>query len=278
MPNQEEKKYYRQKYCYFASTILFGTSSIITATYLDRMNFRYALFQTVIMFLGQFLAYFVFLYLNIRKDKAIGDSDISVLRIFGRNRTQRIGKKVFCLAGLFDFIDCFLEYSSYNLLQPSGIMALEFLLVFNMFIYRIVILKRQIFRHQFLGLFLVMIGMIFVSLVLFLKIDGGHTAYGHDALLAVVFMVIAQFFNMLGYICVEHFMNNIEITAEEVISIKGITGIFLCLISYVPLHFIYSTDTKDNTLSEPFIFIKDNLQLIPFLILFMLISCFFNLF
>lgn len=59
MEDKDKKTYKRLQLLCIFGTMAAGTWSTLTVTYLDMLDFTYALFQVAFMFIGEFLCYFI---------------------------------------------------------------------------------------------------------------------------------------------------------------------------------------------------------------------------
>lgn len=91
-------------------------------------------------------------------------------------------------------------------------------------------------------------------------------------------MFISQIFHTLDVISIEYFMWNIEIEPEEVVGIKGLTGIVICLISYAPLHYFLDPNDPKNSLEAPFRNIDERREIAFYLVMFTISISIFNFF
>ena len=73
-------------------------------------------------------------------------------------------------------------------------------------------------------------------------------------------------------------MWKVNIEAEEVLTIKGVSGILTCVVAYVPLQFIYPQDSEENSIGSPFRYISEHQNVAVFLVLFVLITGMYNYF
>lgn len=275
MDERGKKTYYRLKYFCIIGTILSGTCTTILAKYLDDTSFSYELFQTLFMFIGESLCVVLVVYSRVlnAKTPSAGQQNNYLHSWF----ISKFGKKVYAISGFCDFFGSYLQGISYNLLSNPVLMSFKMILIFNMFLYRVLIIRRKVFRHQVLGLLLLSIGMMLVVLMSLVS-PNNHQSFDRNGVIGIILMLFAQIFNMFDFISMEYFMWNLKTEAAEVITIKGISGILMITICYVPLQFIYTQDSKQNSLGDPFNYLNAHAELIPFLILFMLGTCIFNFF
>ena len=275
MDTRDASTYKRIKYFCIIGMLFFGTCSTLVAKHLDNSSFSYELFQTMIMFIGEFLCIFYVIYRKFSPTK------VSPRKSSGGRQPLflSLGKKVFAISGLCDFFGSYLQAICYNLLSSPAIMAFKMLMILNIFIYRFLIIKRKIYRHQVLGLSLLVLGFLLIALIVLTNPEGGEDSYNQPSMLVgMALMFIAQIFNILNFISTEYFMWKVKVEAEEVLAIKGISGIIICVVAYVPLQFIYPQDSEESSLWNPFRYLGEHASLAPFLVIFAFIACMYNYF
>ena len=265
MQTREQKIHKKIKIYCMTGVLCFGTCSTLTALYLDELKFNYALFQTLLMFIGESLCIIPALLqkystkrLSLRKISAKSEDSKTFF-------LSRFGKKSFCISGICDFVDSYLEYASFDLLPSPALMAFKMILMLNVFAFRTVILRRKIYRHQVLGLFLLIVGMILAGIVVIFNKNSSEKM-DSNVIIGIIMMLAAQIFNMMGILSMEHLMWNIDIKPAEVVSIKSITGILCCIISYLPLLLIYGDRANRSTIADPIAYVSNHLIIIPWLI------------
>ncbi|OMJ87853.1 hypothetical protein SteCoe_10336 [Stentor coeruleus] len=276
MADKDKKVYKRLQLLCIFGTMASGTWSTLTVSYLDKLNFTYALFQVAFMFIGEFLCYFIV----YGKKICIRNDDFKSTRRYSiqpPNKLQRFGKKIFIFTAFCDFIDSFLQATSYNYLSTAAIMGFKMLLIFFIFLFRKFVMKRNTYRHQILGLIIILIGMLMIGVIVFYT-SSESKVWGDNETIGFFFMFISQIFHTLDVISIEYFMWNIEIEPEEVVGIKGLTGIIICLVSYVPLHYLLDPNDPKNSLEAPFKDIDRRSEIAYFLVMFTISISIFNFF
>ena len=223
-------------------------------------GFYYPLFQTGLMFVGEALCVFATLGCRKKKPKdlSLDFPGISYFASTGdqtlikKSYLERCGRWGFCISALFDFLGSSLEYYSFDLLRASAIVTFKMMVIIFIWAYRVFILKKVVYRHQWLGLGLLFLGFIIVGFEVTLR-SHSNIDWDGDAGMGIAIMLIAQIFNSLNIISEEYLMNKIPIKVEHVVTIEGVTGLFLCGILYLPFrYFVSITNGNAIELVEPF--------------------------
>lgn len=250
-------------------TIALGSTSTILAKRLDSIGFYYPFFQTGLMFLGEAsCSFLIFVMFKCQQDIQNQSSLVSQ-NDERKGCLIKSGKYLFCATAFFDFLGSFIEYYSYNLLKASAIVTFKMMVLIFLIIYRVLILKRSIYRHQKLGLIFLLTGFLLVGLEVCFNSED-QFKWNQYAIFAILLMIIAQFFNALVVIFQEYQMSRIPITPQEVITIQGLSGLIICSILYEPLKYLF--DNKNIVkMQEPFDKMSDDGE-VCILIAFLLFS------
>lgn len=237
-----EKKYFLLRYFCLAGTILFGSGSIIITKRLDIIGFYYPLFQTSLMFFGEALCVataFVFIRKKNREKDFVGRQEGLEGLGIEKGCFERLGKFGFCISALFDLMGSFLEYFSFNMLQASVIVTFKMMVIVFIWAYRVFVLKKTVYRHQWLGLSLLLMGFLIVGFEVTFN-SNRSIKWDSTAGFGIVLMIIAQIFNSLNIISEEFLMDKISINPLEVVSIEGFSGLFLCVLLFIPFRYASS--------------------------------------
>jgi uncharacterized membrane protein len=271
MDTKEKKKFFRLKLIIISLTMISGTWSTLTASYLDTLGFSFTLFQIILMFGGELLVGLLIVLISSFKSKKNSEKNsISPMNCF-----KNIGKKGFCLSAFFDFLSSIFIVTSIVYLPAFGLMSFKIVLLIFMGIYRKFFLKRNFYRHQFLGLGLIFIG-IFLVTIQFGLVEDIENHY--EFFKGMILMISGQVFLLLDIICMEYFMNSCNTQVEHVLLIKGSAGVIISLLSYVPMHYIFETNSSHSDLLRAIEFINTHKKTAIFIMILLISLGIFNYF
>ena len=274
-----ERRYLMIRYICISGTILFGSGSTIIAKRLDLTQFYYPLFQTGLMFLGMALSS-GFIQLFTKKQQKLRPSLINASKEDEINKTclEKTGRLAFCITAILDFLGSFMEYFSYNLLKASSIVTFKMMVIIFIITYRVLVLKKPIFRHQKLGLGFLGTGFLIVGSQVCFNSEN-RIKWNRYAGLGICMMISAQVFNSLVIIFQEYQMNKIAIRPQEVVVIQGITGLLVCSVLYAPMHYLFRYIQSDIAeISDPVIKMSESIEICLLIVAFLIFIGLLNLF
>lgn len=274
MDRQEKQKFFRLKIISIALMMVFGSCSTLSLSYLDEIGFSFNLFQTILMFGSELLcSSFYFLKCFYKPSTPKHCQTTSCLSSW----FKKLGKKGFCVSGVCDFFSTFFVTISYVYMPTFGVMGFKMILILIMSLYRKFGKKRKYYRHQVLGLSLIMIGVMIVTFQLAL-VESNNWLSNENFLLGLVLMIASQMFLVADIITMEYFMNNYGTEVEVVLAIKGSTGVVVSLLSYVPLHYIIIFNPRNSDIAEAFVFINNHKSNVGYVFLYIISTGVFNYF
>ena len=131
-------------------------------------------------------------------------------------------------------------------------MALKMFSIFYVLVYRRYVMRKIIYKHQRLGLGILVFGMIVSVYSIGMSSERSYSL-DTKACEFIAVMIFSQLFAALTLISMENVMWNCDVTTEEVNFIKGVTGIGICAVLYVPLSILLDGKVDFNGLLEPFL-------------------------
>lgn len=255
-------------------TMILGASSALTISYLDEIGFSFTLFQTILMFFGELLSSSIYFLKRPEKSSITKQSQsTNVISSW----FKKLGKKGFCIAAFCDFLSTLMIATSYIYMPAFTIMGFKMILILIMSLYRKLVLRRQVHRHQFLGLGLVIIGILTVTFQLALVENASWSSNPHF-MISLIFMILGQVFFAIDIIVMEYFMIYYGYQAETVLAVKGGSGLVISVVSYVPLHYIFISDSEHSDLISAFVFLHNHSYAAGYLVLAFICLTFFNYF
>lgn len=255
-------------------TMVLGASSALTISYLDEIGFSFTLFQTILMFAGELLSSSIY-YIK-RPEKSMIPKQSQSTNLIS-SWFKKLGKKGFCVAAFCDFLSSIMITTTYMYMPAFTIMGFKMILILIMSLYRKLILRRQVYRHQFLGLGLVVIGILTVTFQLAL-VESTSWSESPNFLISLIFMILGQVFLAIDIIVMEYFMIYYGYQAETVLAVKGSSGLVISIVSYVPLHYIFASESQHSDLIYAFVFLHDHSYVAGYLVLAFVFMAFFNYF
>lgn len=268
--------FFHKKHLFILCIVIFGSgATLATASLLD-YGFSYPMFGCGIMFIAEALCGF---FISKKTSATIYlASQVNTTASITEHKPfyQKIGKFACCLSAVFDFIDTIMEFYCYNRLWPAAIVSLKMFSIFYVILYRKYKMKKGMYKHQRLGMGILMVGVV---TVVYSIAASSKNIYTIDAItcMYIGIMIISQFFAAGALIIMENAMWTCGISPEEVNSLKGLTGISICTVLYVPLCFALSGTADFSELYKPFLLLQD--PIIAVLVSLMLFTLFIlNLF
>jgi drug/metabolite transporter (DMT)-like permease len=273
----ENRAYYKFTSFCIIGVIIFGLgSSQITKLLNNQDYFYYPLFQTFLMFLGEFSNIFVLILSRFFFKKKMFE-EINSLHKQSEKKTgfQRIEKLTFCLCGLLDFVASFIQYISFYSLEVNIYVSLKIMPIVYIVIYLNFFKKRTIYKHQVLGLIVFSIGMLLIIFDLLFNNDNQTVDFG--SLIYIGLMMLSGLFEALNFLTIEHLVWKIKISPEEVNTITGITGLSLCCLC-CSINYIFGVSFKTIEFEKPWRDLFSS-SLNGVLVFFIIIDlCFYNYF
>ena len=246
------RHFFHKKHLYIASLILCGSCATLISAELDTYGFNYPIFSCAVMFAGESLC--IIFNSKSKSSRTLLRSNLNYTQsiVTAKGFYQRLGKYGCCLSALFDFIDNVMEFYCYLNLWPEAIVALKMFSIFYVLVYRRYVMRKIIYKHQRLGLGILVFGMIVSVYSIGMSSERSYSL-DTKACEFIAVMIFSQLFAALTLISMENVMWNCDVTTEEVNFIKGVTGIGICAVLYVPLSILLDGKVDFNGLLEPFL-------------------------
>ena len=116
-----------------------------------------------------------------------------------------------------------------------------------------VILKKEIYRHQYFGVGILTLGLFIVGLNSILKDD---TQVAKDPVVGIILTLLALFFSSIENIVQEKFMNKYKVHPSQLVGFEGLWGIIMYTILLIVFQYI-SCDDWNEILKEGICFQND---------------------
>lgn len=281
------KSYYFNKYQCWFGIIIFGCGSSLFNPSFQLV--KYPMFLVGLMFIAEI---FCFLFILFPSKTTIPQSNSkSVLEkssiILDLNLTSSIAPKVsqikpkknrffyYWLLASIELLTGLLDIFCYMHLNFAFVVSLRLLIFVYLFIYRVFKTNKDVFLHEKLGLGLYGIGILIIILETVINKSKGQFEF--MKYICILIVIISDFFEALFFIAFSKIIKELDSSPGEATCIRGIGGLLLTIILYIPVHFLLHMVYPETTLLDPF----KELQNLPFLIVcifFVFDLMFFNFF
>ena len=208
-------------------------------------------FITSCMFNGEFLCLFFYWLKEGRKKKTIPEL----------NETENISKKkkakfwYFLFPALFDILGSSISSISLSFLPSSIYQMFRGAIIIFTCTASILFLKNKYYRQHFLGIVIVVIGLIIVGINAAL---GGKDEFDSKIILGIFLVTLSQVFSCFLFVSEEKILKNYDVPPLKAVGMEGMWGVGCYIILLFIFYFIRCEDwydiLKDN------ICIKDDLE------------------
>ena len=289
--NESDNKKLPDLQLYIYILILFVTGSINTiinkiqqsVNAKDQKFEGHQEFITFCMFLGEFLC-LLFYYITKNKESLINkDNGIKF------KKDPKIWYFVF--PAVLDFLGSTISTISLTFLNSSIYQMLRGALIIFICVGTIIFLKTKYYRHHFLGIFIVVLGLIIVGINAVIYDD--NKSSGKNPALGIFLIIFSQLFTCFQLIIEEKLLKTYEISPLKAVGLEGMWGsmiyiVFLFIFNFIDCKKWSDTlkqgmcikEAEDNIKFEnvPFAFeqMGDQPILILYLLIFILSIAFFN--
>ena len=282
MPNPQEK-YKARRYYFTLGIITFGSLRYFASSSIQYKNSFDPVFQTFAMFFGEFLC---FIFMLIGKNKKLAKISLEMFQINNtpipaESNPQKMswyykyGRYCFIIPAIFDSINSIIEVICFNYLTIPMIVSLQMLKIIFIMYYRFNHVNRTIFKHQKLGLFIFICGIIIMLIEI---ITNDNYASEAQRFIGIILMLIAEFFAGGSLLVQEFLMMKLNTAPSEVCFVKGFYGIILCIILYFPLGFLFEAFFQESNYEKPFTIFTESYDQPLYFVILVILFCLFNLF
>lgn len=251
----DKKKFNRIRYFSMLIFTVFGSASSVITKSLNLSNFYFPLYQVFIMYIGEFLAFPIYLFQRWQNNFA--QNKVTPLSSLKPN-TNKLKLFIFSFVSLLDLINVFLENYCLNYMNPSDFFSLKMIVAYYILAYRIFIAKRKSFKHQWLGLVVFSVGIfLFVLSNILGATNKERELYG----VYIGLMFVAELIMCAQFLLIEHFAWELNSSAAEILTIKGCSGLIICGVLYMPLKLIFQDYINLAAIKKPFELVYSNEKL-----------------
>jgi hypothetical protein len=245
----DEMHFNRLRYLLMMPLLAFGSGSSILIKFLNLREFYYPLFQLCLMFLGEFLSIILMIIYYTRSRKNENNNRSNFLLSEPKPAFfSRSGKIIYAFISIFDLLSSAIENYCLNKMIATDFLSLKMVVNYYILLYRVIILKSRTYKHQLLGLIIFTIGILLIVVYnIILSRQNEIASYG----IYIALMLLAEFFTAIQLISIDYFLWKNEATSLEINTIKGFTGLLLCILSYYPLTLILGTENNTCDIKTP---------------------------
>jgi hypothetical protein len=159
-------------------------------------------------------------------------------------------------------------------MSPTDFLSLKMVGICYLVSYRVLVQKRKIYKHQYLGFAIFSVG-IMVLVIENIIVSSKHERRSYGFYIGLI--LIAQLLTNFELIFLEYFTWKNDASSFEVNSIKGVSGLVVCGIAYYPLSLICENNHETYSLIEPINKIFSGKTGPVILIILIFVLCFYNI-
>ena len=242
--NESDNKKLPDLQLYIYMLILFVTGSINTIINKIQQSIKakgekfegHQEFITFCMFLGEFLC-LLFYYITKNKEPSI-------------NKDKGIKSKkdpkiwYFVFPAVLDFLGSTISTISLTFLNSSIYQMLRGALIIFICVGTIIFLKTKYYRHHFLGIFLVVLGLIIVGINAVIYDD--NSSSGKNPALGIFLIIFSQLFTCFQLIIEEKLLKTYEISPLKAVGLEGMWGSMIYIVFLFIFNFIDCKNWSDT--------------------------------
>lgn len=224
--------------------IMTGTINTLAFKYQSYYKYKHGITMTAQMFVGEFLNILI-LVIPILLDKRKREQHFLLIQHHADLRDKKVEISWFRIAfgGFLDAFGSSLQIVGLFLVSPSVYQLMKDGTIIFTAIFTIYYLKKPLYRHNWLGLMILLLGFIIVGLssILYGKASDQQNTFLLN-LFGVFLMFIGLIFTGFQYVYEEKILDDFELDPRRIIAAEGVLGtltlsICLTITSYVPCYY-----------------------------------------
>ena len=202
-------------------------------------------FITFCMFNGEFLCLFFYWLKDGRKKNKTNKSENKTSEI---NETENINKKkkakfwYFLFPALFDILGSSISSISLSFLPSSIYQMFRGAIIIFTCTASILFLKNKYYRQHFLGICIVVIGLIIVGVNAAM---GGKEEFDSKIILGIFLVTLSQVFSCFLFVSEEKILKNYDVPPLKAVGMEGMWGVGCYIILLFIFYFIRCEDWYD---------------------------------
>lgn len=204
---------------------------------IDGQEFEHPFFQSLIMFVGESLCIFVYLFQKYRTVKEYGSVQASpgMRKAVQEGMKTDINPLMFAIPMFCDATASTLLLIAYINVSASIVQMMGGLIVFVVAIMSIIFLKARQYRHHWFGIFLIFSG---IAMVAASALFGAQDATSKNPVLGISMLCGSILIQGCQYIVEEKLLGSYYLNPMKVVGWEGITGTILFAVLLPILQFI----------------------------------------
>ncbi|VDD95232.1 unnamed protein product [Enterobius vermicularis] len=243
------------KYKYFGpllavSLVITGSLNTIVAKWTDtikieRKYFNHPFFQGAVMFLGEFMCFFVYLIVLLiqrirwKNNQKYVEGGFSSVK---KPSFPRINPIYFAVPAICDCINTSLQYIGLNMTSASSYQMLRGSSIIFTGILAILILKNKLQCFRWTGMILVTVGLVVIGVCdMIWANDAEHSST--DIVVGDLLIVAGEVVHAFQVIIEQKLLNSEDKTKDVpallAVGLEGFFGLLILIIAMIPLYFIH---------------------------------------
>ncbi|XP_067136782.1 solute carrier family 35 member F6-like [Centruroides vittatus] len=198
-------------------------------------KFDHPFLQAVGMFLGEFtclLTFKLIFCLYQRKQKPEEEYPVTI------SGNQKFNPFIFLLPALCDMTGTSIMYIGLNLTYASSFQMLRGAVIVFTGLLSVAFLRRVIKRYEWLGILIIIVGLVLVGLSDMIKPDGSQEYSQNSKISGDLLIVIAQIITATQMVVEEKFVNKNNVPPLQAVGWEGFFGFIILSILLVPMYYI----------------------------------------
>ena len=270
----EEKKPFNKclLYILIGLMVLTGSVNSIFNKILQKLESKHYLFEqhhwiiTFGMFLGELVSIFPYMYIVYKRKKA-GEEGKALLDTEANENEEaekEEGKEaeeakkklgpvptnfVFCITAGCDLMASTINTFGLTYLTTSMYQMMRGLELFFVCLWSRIFLKNPIYRHAYLGIGTLILGLAIVGLnsIIFKK---DNESVAKNPLVGIILMCTSQFFSSTEYVFQEKFIKHYDVHPFQLVGFEGLWGSIMYSILLIFFQFLSNCNSWSQTLRE----------------------------
>jgi len=199
-------------------------------------SFNHPFVQSAGMFLGEITCLLAFMIIRsyFKKVKKVEDTELPEMV-----RSDKFNRFIFFIPALLDMTATTTMYIGLNMTYASSFQMLRGALIVFTGILTITVLKRKLMVFQWLGIFVIIVGLAVVGSNDFLKKTDSNSEFGAGSMITGdVLIVLAQILTAFQMIVEEKFLRGKNIAPLQAVGYEGLFGFIIASLLLIPLFYI----------------------------------------
>ncbi|OMJ96229.1 hypothetical protein SteCoe_189 [Stentor coeruleus] len=230
-------------YTYMGIYLIFGAGTTIIIKQMDMItikdhNFAHPYIQCTNLFLGEALCLLIYMtYKSIKRFrnrtlqyKHLHRSGSKTLSKF----YEKLGVLSFGIPGILYVFSIYLMFIGLALSALSVYQIIRGIITLPVLIFSMIFLRRRFYRHHYLGIFFLLLGVIIVSIDSVIE----KSISSSDPLIGAIVLIISQLIAGGVFVYEEYLMNKMFVEPIQAVGVEGLVGLILSVLVLIVLNFI----------------------------------------